>query len=63
MAGATVTITDGGMVMIPVWEYEELVRESERLAVVENYLAKEKYSTIGTVEKILGIEKEKAGEE
>jgi hypothetical protein len=48
---------------IPVWQYEALVRNSERLAVLVDYLTNEKYSTIGTVEKILGIEKEKAGEE
>lgn len=29
MAETTITITDGGMVLIPVWEYEELVRDSE----------------------------------
>ena len=63
MVGATVTITDGGMVMIPVWEYEKLVRESERLAIITDYLTNEKYPIIGTVGTILGIEKEKAGEE
>ena len=63
MEGTTMTITDGGMVLIPVWEYEELVRESERLEIVANYLTNEKYPMIGTIGTILGIENEKAGEE
>lgn len=63
MEGATLTVTDAGTVNIPVWQYEELVRDSERLAMVTNYLTNEKYSTVGTLERILGIEKEKAGEE
>lgn len=49
------------VVFVPRSEYEELIRDSERLAIVENYLTNEKYSVLGTVEKILGIEK--AGEE
>lgn len=63
MAGATMTISDGEKVLITVYDYESLVRDSERLAVVMNYLENEKYSTIGTVERILGIKREKAGEE
>lgn len=63
MAGATMTISDGEKVLVPVYVYEKLVRDSERLAVITNYLTNEKYSTLGTAEKILGIVKEKAGEE
>ncbi len=63
MAGATMTISDGEKVLVPVQEYEALVRDSERLAIITNYLTSDRYSTLGTVEALLGVEKEKAGEE
>lgn len=63
MAGATLTVSDGEKVLIPVYEYEELVRNSERLAIITNYVTNDKYPTLSTVEKILCVEKEKAGEE
>lgn len=50
-------------VLVPVQEYEALVRDSERLAIITNYLTSDRYSTLGTVEALLGVEKEKAGEE
>ena len=62
MAGATLSVTDAGMVMIPVWEYEELVRGSERLRVVENYVRHTDYASKRDLESILFIS-EKAGEE
>ena len=61
MAGATLTVSSEEQVSVSKREYEELIRASERLAIVTNYLTKEKYSVLGTVERILGIEK--AGEE
>jgi hypothetical protein len=63
MAGATMTISDSDKVLVPVWVYDKLIRDSERLAIITNYLTNEKYSTLGTVEKMLGIVKEKEGEE
>ena len=65
MAGATLTVTDAGMVMIPVWEYEELVRESERLGIVKNYVSTEKYASARLIANMLDVElaEEKAGEE
>lgn len=62
MAGATLTVTDAGMVMIPVWEYEELVRDSERLRVVENYTRRAEYVSKKDLLIMLSVE-EKAGEE
>ena len=50
-----------GEVLIPVWVYDKLIRDSERLAMIENYLRSEKYTTLGTVETLLGVKKE--GEE
>ena len=61
MAGATLTVSDGEKVLVPVYVYEELIRDSERLAMIENYLRSEKYTTLGTVETLLGVKKE--GEE
>ena len=52
-----------GEVLIPVWVYDKLIRDSERLAMIENYLRSDKYSTLGTVEALLGVKNEKAGEE
>lgn len=60
MAGTAMTIGEG-MALISAKEYEALVRDSERLAIVTNYLTNEKYSTLGTVETLLGVKKE--GEE
>ena len=62
MAGTTLTVTDAGMVMIPVWEYEELVRDSERLRVVENYTRRAEYVSKKDLLIMLSVE-EKAGEE
>lgn len=45
-------------VPVPKPEYEELVRESNTLRIIENYIQEEKYPTIGTLKSILGIEKE-----
>jgi phage pi2 protein 07 len=61
MAASTFTVSYEEKVVVPKREYEELIRASERLAIVTNYLTNEKYSVLGTVERILGIEK--AGEE
>ena len=63
MAATAFTVSYEEKVVVPKREYEALVRDSERLAIVTNYLTKEKYTVIGTIEKMLGIEKEKAGEE
>lgn len=64
MAGATMTISDGGMVMIPVYEYESLVRNSERMEVVKNLVRKSSYVGRGDLLLVLGVdEQEKAGEE
>lgn len=62
MAGATLTITDAGMVMIPLLEYEELVRGSERMRVIENYVRRTDYASKKDLLFMLGVE-EKAGEE
>ena len=45
-------------VQVPKPEYETLVRESNTLRIIENYIQEEKYPTIGTLKIILGIEKE-----
>ena len=65
MAGTTLTVTDAGMVIIPVWEYEELVRDSERLEIARNYVSAEKYASASVIAKILDVElaETKAGEE
>lgn len=62
MAETTITITDGGMVLIPVWEYEELVRDSERLGIVENYIRNTKYTVTNDLKIMLGIDVEPDGE-
>lgn len=62
MAGATLTITDAGMVMISVLEYEELVRDSERLCIVENYIRNTKYTVTNDLKIMLGIDVEPDGE-
>ena len=56
MAGATLTVSDGEKVLIPVCDYESLVRDSERLEIVMNYLRTEKYATVGVIARILGVE-------
>ncbi len=59
MAGVTETITDAGMVMIPLWEYEELVRDSERLQVLKNFVSHTEYvSKKDLLVMISGVEKE-----
>lgn len=45
-------------VQVPKPEYEELVRESNTLRIIENYIQESKYASIETVKCILGIEKE-----
>lgn len=64
MAGATMIISDGEKVMVPVYEYEGLVRDSERMGVVKNLVCKSSYVSRGDLLLVLGIdEQEKAGEE
>lgn len=63
MERATLTITNGGMVMIPVCEYEELVRDSERLAVVTDYVKQTEYICKDDLRIILSVVKEQKGEE
>ena len=43
-------------VTIPKTEYEELVRDSERIAIVKNLLKKDKYGLTGDLKVILNIE-------
>lgn len=43
-------------VTIPKPEYEELVRDSERIAIVKNLLKKDKYGLTGDLKVILNIE-------
>ena len=43
-------------VTIPKTEYEELVRYSERLAIVKNLLKKDRYGLTGDLKVILNIE-------
>lgn len=62
MAGATLTVSDGEKVLIPVREYEALVRGSERLRVVENYVRRTDYASRKDLLFMLGVE-ERAGEE
>ena len=49
-------------VLIPIGDYEELVRISERLRVVENYVRRTDYASRKDLLLMLGVE-EKAGEE
>lgn len=49
-------------VTMPKSEYEELVRDSERLGVVKAMLEKDKYVAASTIRCVLGIEKEKEKE-
>lgn len=49
-------------VTVPKTEYEFLVRESERLAILENYVKNGKYTTFDDVKAILGIS-EKEGDQ
>lgn len=49
---------------IPKEEYNQLIRESEKLAIIERMLAKEQYVSASDMRMILGIEEEqKEGEE
>ena len=43
-------------VTIPKPEYEELVRDSERIAIVKNLLKKDRYGLTGDLKVILNIE-------
>ena len=43
-------------VTIPKTEYEERVRDSERIAIVKNLLKKDKYGLTGDLKVILNIE-------
>lgn len=43
-------------VTIPKTEYEELVRDSERIAIVKNFLKKDRYGLTGDLKVILNIE-------
>lgn len=43
-------------VTIPKPEYEELVRDSERIAIVKNFLKKDRYGLTGDLKVILNIE-------
>jgi hypothetical protein len=68
MAGTTMTISNGEGVLVPVYEYEQLVRDSERLSVVKNLVANSSYVGKGDLLLVLGVEEEpkeqeKAGEE
>ena len=64
MAGATMAISDGEKVLVPVCEYERLVRDSERVEVVKNLVSKSSYVSRGDLLLVLGVdEQEKAGEE
>lgn len=49
-------------VTVPKTEYEYLVRESERLAILERYVKNGKYTTLDDVKTILGVG-EKAGDQ
>ena len=49
---------------IPKEEYNQLIRESEKLAIIKRMLAKEQYVSASDMRMILGIEEEqKEGEE
>lgn len=49
--------TNKGYVEIPTWEYESLIKDQERLLIVERIVIKEKYPS-DTLKLILGIEEE-----
>lgn len=42
-------------VSIPATEYEALVRDSERMSILKDFIKKGKYITIDDVKSILGI--------
>lgn len=62
MAVETYAIDNVGFVAIPVSLYEKLVRKSERMRVVENYVRRTDYASKKDLLLILGIE-ERDGEE
>lgn len=62
MPGDTTTICDEEFVLIPVQEFEELVRDSERMAIARDYVSTEKYALLIVIAKILGVELPKAKE-
>ena len=45
-------------VMVPKPEYEELIRESNTLGIVENYISTEAFPSIKTVKCLLGLKTE-----
>lgn len=49
-------------VTVPKTEYENLVRESEKLYIIESYIKNSKYTTFDDVKAILGVG-EKAGDQ
>lgn len=51
------------MVMITAEEYNELVRESERIAVLRELLEKDSYTSTSTLKIILNIHENKKGDE
>ena len=55
-------VDNAGFVTIPVSHYVKLIRKSERMRVVENYVCRTDYVSKKDLLLMLGIE-EKAGEE
>lgn len=49
-------------VTVPKTEYENLVRDSERLGIVENYIRNTKYTVTNDLKIMLGIDVEPDGE-
>ena len=49
-------------VSIPATEYEALVRDSERMSILKDFIKDGKYTTIDDIKSILGIS-EKEGEQ
>lgn len=45
-------------VMVPKPEYEDLIRESNTLRIIENYISTETFPSINTVKCLLGLETE-----
>ena len=43
-------------VCISLAEYEQLVRDSEKVAMLKNYVQGDEYVYIGVIKKILGVE-------
>lgn len=45
-------------VCISLAEYEQLVRDSEKVAMLKNYVQGDEYVYIGVIKKILGVEED-----